>query len=275
MTSAAVPTLGAGDLNTEIQPREITFYLVTVEQLNAIKTKSLFVDLFMLLTSLLFGAFVSTVIGLASRVALRPDVVALLETYETVFLVSGILFDRSRFACTCGAGAIFARSRRAGLFESAAVKPNTGVQRMSLRATADAESFGSITRSSAFVIVALICLVGATGSRGPGFIALIETNSAGHQVRELAFDLTDESTTTCLGGKWKTARAVKDPGHYTRNPAYTFREGELEILLTNGPCDSYDSYIGKVSGKAFSGDHVAYGLGFHKTLGRVTGAYSK
>ena len=106
-------------------------------------------------------------------------------------------------------------------------------------------------------------------------ISFIETNSEGHRVRELAFDLTDQATKTCLGGTWKTARVVRDPGNYTRNPAYRLEKGSLEVLLINGPCDSYDSYVGELKGRTFKGDHVEYGMRFHKQLGTVTGEYAK
>jgi len=136
---------------------------------------------------------------------------------------------------------------------------------------------GSVLKVTAVVVAfaAPWCLRAAEPRSAAGVISFTETSSAGQPVRELAFNLTDEPTKTCISGTWKTARVVKDSQHYTRNPAYTLDKGRIEVLLINGPCDSYDSYIGELTDRAFRGDHVAHGLGFHKTLGKVTGEYSK
>ena len=60
-----------------------------------------------------------------------------------------------------------------------------------------------------------------------------------------------------------------------QGPAYRLENGRLEVLLVNGPCDADHSYRGTLENGVFSGDHVTYGMRVSKTLGRVTGSYSK
>jgi hypothetical protein len=92
-------------------------------------------------------------------------------------------------------------------------------------------------------------------------------------VRKLAFVLTKQPARTCLSGAWYVAQVISEPKGYTHNPAYSFAHGRLEVLLANGPCDNYNSYIGKLTHRAFKGSHVMYGLGFSKSVGQVTGTY--
>lgn len=104
-------------------------------------------------------------------------------------------------------------------------------------------------------------------------ISFIEINSVGKEIRRLSFALTQESAETCLAGEWKQAKAISGDTGYTKNPAYTLKNGQLEVLLINDKCDLYDSYIGKISHGQFRGSHVDYGLGFNKTINNVTGEY--
>ncbi|MGN2248302.1 hypothetical protein ACFWZ3_16605 [Frateuria sp. GZRR35] len=105
-------------------------------------------------------------------------------------------------------------------------------------------------------------------------VSFVETDSAGKEVRELKFELTDRPANTCISGDWKQAAVLTDVNGYTKSPAYIMADGKLEVLLINTMCDAYDSYAGAVTGNTFSGEHVAYGLDFSKTLGKVSGAYS-
>ncbi|MCW0436144.1 hypothetical protein NB723_001108 [Xanthomonas sacchari] len=105
-------------------------------------------------------------------------------------------------------------------------------------------------------------------------IAFVESNDSGKQVRRLTLELTDKPAKTCISGEWKQAHVVTDAGRYTQAPAYTMADGQLEVLLVNTVCDEYDSYVGTINDTTFSGEHVAYGLGFHKTLGKVEGTYT-
>ena len=113
-----------------------------------------------------------------------------------------------------------------------------------------------------------------TRDRTKDLISFTETNGEGQQVRQLSFVLTNEPVKTCISGDWKKAKVVNDIAAYTNNPAYTLENGKLEVLLVNQMCDAYDSYVGKLSNGKFLGDHVAYGLGFNKTFGSVSGAYA-
>ena len=132
---------------------------------------------------------------------------------------------------------------------------------------------GAIARVA--ILGALASCLAANTQDPSNTMHFIETNSAGQRVRELVIELTSEPARTCLSGVWKGARAVKDVDKYMHDPAYRLENGRLEVLLVNGPCDAYDSYEGTLSDGAFSGDHVRYGMRFSKTLGTVTGSYSK
>ena len=127
------------------------------------------------------------------------------------------------------------------------------------------------------LMLVLVVLAGCGGvttrDRAKNLISFTETNGGGHQVRQLSFILTNESAKTCISGDWKKAKVVKDVDAYTNNPAYTLENGKLEVLLVNQMCDAYDSYVGDLSNGHFHGDHVAYGLGFNKALGSVSGTY--
>ncbi len=127
------------------------------------------------------------------------------------------------------------------------------------------------------LLVTILVLISGCASVGAGdnIISFVETNSAGQRTRDLAFELTSQPAETCIAGNWKRANAVHDRGKYTRKSAYTLEDGRLEVLLINEMCDSYDSYVGQLSNGVFTGDHVAYGLGFSESLGKVTGQYSE
>ena len=133
-----------------------------------------------------------------------------------------------------------------------------------------------MTKSSG-VLFLILLLVGFSGAaqNPPTTVSFIETDAAGQTVRKLSFALTENPAKTCISGDWKEAKVLGDEGHYTRSPAYTLDGDRLEVLLVNTLCDSYDSYTGNISGGAFSGEHVAYGLSFSKNLGKVAGEFSR
>jgi hypothetical protein len=101
--------------------------------------------------------------------------------------------------------------------------------------------------------------------------SFVETDKEGQPVRTLDLALTDQKGRACIGGKWKLARIVSDPQSYARNPVYTLENGILNVLLINGICNVYDSYIGDITNGVFEGNHVRYGWG-SKTLGKVRGS---
>ena len=125
-----------------------------------------------------------------------------------------------------------------------------------------------------FAIVLLVACSSATKNRH-GTISFKEIDANGRDVRELTFLLTDKPAQTCQSGEWKRAKAILDSHHYTKNPAYVFENGKLQVLLVTGVCDSYDSYMGSLSGSVFTGEHVGYGLGSSEGHGTVSGTYSK
>jgi len=129
-----------------------------------------------------------------------------------------------------------------------------------------------IIATAAAILVASACSAEVKGHYP--IISFVEMDSSGKNVRELKFELTDHPAKTCISGDWKMAAVLSDIGGYTRSPAYIMADGKIEVLLINTLCDSYDSYSGAITGKRFSGDHVAYGLNFSKTIGKVSGEYS-
>ena len=106
-------------------------------------------------------------------------------------------------------------------------------------------------------------------------VSFAEVDGAGQDVRKLKFLLTDKPTWACTAGDWKKAKAIEDSDHYTKEPAYILEGGKLDVLLITGTCDSYNSYIGSLSGNIFIGEHVSTGLGSRKSIGKVTGTYSR
>ena len=123
-------------------------------------------------------------------------------------------------------------------------------------------------------LLALFCVTGCAHlihGRSPS-VAFVET-ADGAVVRELEFVLTDAPIDTCLSGDWRKAVATTDTQGYTRRPAYIIEDGRLHLLLVNTLCDSYDQYIGEISGASFVGEHVSVGLGSSVKLGNVTGTY--
>lgn len=124
---------------------------------------------------------------------------------------------------------------------------------------------------TALFAVAAGCAVFAAPKHG--VITFVESSDKG-QVRTLKIGLTDAPAKTCLSGDWRAAKVLEDPARYTRKPAYELQGKNLELLLVNGVCDGYDSYVGKLEGTAFKGEHVAYGLGHNRTLGAVSGTYA-
>jgi hypothetical protein len=97
----------------------------------------------------------------------------------------------------------------------------------------------------------------------------VETDDSGKAVRTLSVVLSDQPADTCIGGDWKAIRVISDPSRYTRQPAYVLTDGRLEILLVNGLCDAYDSYIFDESAETGVGLHRAYGMFGGNSLGRV------
>jgi hypothetical protein len=79
-------------VQSKIVPKKVTFYLVTNDNLNSIKSKSILSDVFTLLASLMWGAYLSVTIS--QKITLEPmeKEKVILETLQDVFLYCGILF---------------------------------------------------------------------------------------------------------------------------------------------------------------------------------------
>lgn len=102
-------------------------------------------------------------------------------------------------------------------------------------------------------------------------LAFTETDGHGQAVWRLTFVLTGEPAESCRGGSWRRALALDDTAGYTKNPAYTFAGGTLELLLINDRCDQYESFLGTLADGQFSGVRVKYGKGYRRELGAVSG----
>ena len=87
-----------GLIEATIKVKQETYYLVTEDNMNWLKAKSLLSDLFILLASLAWGAYVSVIITIeATFLDLNPEkqsneFLQPLLTLNSVFLVAGILF---------------------------------------------------------------------------------------------------------------------------------------------------------------------------------------
>ena len=87
-----------GLIEATIKAKQETYYLVTVDNLNSLKQKSLLSDLFVLIASLAWGAYFSATTtlkaiptdDLTSSQTLK--VIQPLETLSTIFFFAGILF---------------------------------------------------------------------------------------------------------------------------------------------------------------------------------------
>ena len=81
-----------GLISAEIMARRETYYLVTDDNLRDLRSKSILTDLFTLIASILWGAFISTQITLNASVGLPSSTERVLSTYATVFMWGAILF---------------------------------------------------------------------------------------------------------------------------------------------------------------------------------------
>lgn len=99
---------------------------------------------------------------------------------------------------------------------------------------------------------------------------LTETDDSGKAVRTLQLEFTDEAGDACVGGSWKRIRVLSDPSRYTNDPVYDFSNDDLQILLINGICDSYDSYFFRKGDAVGRGTHDHYGWSAAQTIGSVS-----
>jgi len=92
-------TTHGGLVESTIIAKQETYYLVTSDNLNSIKSKSLLSDLFVFLASLSWGAFFSVITTISSipKAANENDpinkILLPLKTLKDVFMGAGILFS--------------------------------------------------------------------------------------------------------------------------------------------------------------------------------------
>ncbi len=87
----AVKIAGRDDLvKADIRPKIETYFLVTEDTLKSITGKNLLTDVFFLIASLLWGAYVSVVISTSTSINIPVTTMIALETYQKVFIVCAI-----------------------------------------------------------------------------------------------------------------------------------------------------------------------------------------
>jgi len=69
-----------------ILPKRETYFLVTEDNLKSITGKNILTDVFSLIGSLLWGAYVSVVIARSTSINVPTETVIVLETYQKMFL---------------------------------------------------------------------------------------------------------------------------------------------------------------------------------------------
>lgn len=79
-------------VTTTIRKREVIYYLVNEDDLNSVKSKSWLTDLFMLLASLAWGAYLSVIITRSAAVQLQEQAATILDTLLWIFGIAGLVF---------------------------------------------------------------------------------------------------------------------------------------------------------------------------------------
>ncbi len=79
-------------ITATIKPKEEIYYLVTKDTLGQVKEKSLFFEIFMLVSSLALGAFFSTIITIEVSTNIASETTNALSIYKWVFLGAWVLF---------------------------------------------------------------------------------------------------------------------------------------------------------------------------------------
>lgn len=88
-------TTANGLIQATIKSKQETYYLLTEDNINSLKQKNVFADLFLFLASLAWGAYFSVITTAKSIPAenINSSILQTLGTLGIVFLVSGILFS--------------------------------------------------------------------------------------------------------------------------------------------------------------------------------------
>lgn len=78
-------------VKSKIKGREVVYYLATGEDLNDVKSKSIFGDIFILFFSISIGGMISIVITEAAS-ELTPETKRIVDILDTVFIFASIIF---------------------------------------------------------------------------------------------------------------------------------------------------------------------------------------
>ena len=88
----AVKISGTGGLiKADIRQKSETYFLVTEDTLKSIKEKNILTDLFTVLASILWGAYVSVFLTKTTSVNAPVSTITSLQIYQKVFLVFAII----------------------------------------------------------------------------------------------------------------------------------------------------------------------------------------
>ena len=79
-------------IKSQIKGREVTYYLTTEDDLNNLKQKGIFADIFTLLFSIAIGGIISIIIAKSVSVNLDKDLINVLKVLNIFFVVASIIF---------------------------------------------------------------------------------------------------------------------------------------------------------------------------------------
>ena len=86
-------------IQTKIKGRQIIYYLTTEDDLNNLKTKSIYADFFILLFSLLIGGIISIVITKSVSESLSSESIRILGGLIILFIIIGLIFGALAVCC--------------------------------------------------------------------------------------------------------------------------------------------------------------------------------
>jgi uncharacterized protein YneF (UPF0154 family) len=81
-----------GLIEANIKPRVVTYYFVTEDDLKNMRGKNILSDIFLLATSILFGAFITTFITRYAAQSLSIKNLYFLEVFQWIFLIFALIF---------------------------------------------------------------------------------------------------------------------------------------------------------------------------------------
>ena len=79
-------------IKSQIKGREVIYYLTTEDDLNNLKQKGVFADIFILLFSTAVGGMISITIAKSISESLTPEVNNILGVLNILFIVAGLIF---------------------------------------------------------------------------------------------------------------------------------------------------------------------------------------